>query len=95
MNTTINVAVGPARHISAFGHIGIITGRNLRRLVRIPTLIAFATVQLVLFVLLFIVSTLSVVRPAPHVDHSGLFDGRQDLGPDLLGQRLGGAKTHM
>lgn len=30
-----------------------VTGRNLRRLVRVPTLIAFATVQPVLFVLLF------------------------------------------
>ena len=31
----------------------VITGRNLRRLVRVPTLLAFATVQPVLFVLLF------------------------------------------
>ncbi|WP_433007970.1 ABC transporter permease [Kribbella sp. CA-294648] len=31
----------------------LMTGRNLRRLVRVPTLIAFATVQPVLFVLLF------------------------------------------
>ena len=31
----------------------IITGRNLRRLVRVPTLLVFATVQPVLFVLLF------------------------------------------
>jgi len=30
-----------------------ITGRNLRRLVRVPTLLVFATVQPVLFVLLF------------------------------------------
>ena len=32
---------------------GSITGRNLRRLVRVPTLLVFATVQPVLFVLLF------------------------------------------
>jgi ABC-2 type transport system permease protein/oleandomycin transport system permease protein len=30
-----------------------VTGRNLRRLVRVPTLIAFATVQPIMFVLLF------------------------------------------
>ena len=34
-------------------NIATVTGRNLRRLVRVPTLIAFATVQPVLFVLLF------------------------------------------
>lgn len=33
--------------------IAVITGRNLRRLVRVPTLIAFATVQPIMFVLLF------------------------------------------
>ncbi|WP_020391167.1 ABC transporter permease [Kribbella catacumbae] len=33
--------------------VWVMTGRNLRRLVRVPTLIAFATVQPVLFVLLF------------------------------------------
>jgi hypothetical protein len=33
--------------------ITTVTGRNLRRLVRVPTLIAFATVQPALFVLLF------------------------------------------
>jgi ABC-2 type transport system permease protein/oleandomycin transport system permease protein len=33
--------------------IAVITGRNLRRLVRVPTLLVFATVQPVLFVLLF------------------------------------------
>jgi ABC transporter DrrB family efflux protein len=38
---------------STLANIGTITGRNLLRLVRVPTLIAFATVQPVLFVLLF------------------------------------------
>jgi ABC transporter DrrB family efflux protein len=33
--------------------IGTVTGRNLRRLTRIPTMLAFATVQPVMFVLLF------------------------------------------
>jgi ABC transporter DrrB family efflux protein len=40
----------PARMLAA---TVVITGRNLRRLVRVPTLLAFATVQPVLFVLLF------------------------------------------
>lgn len=35
------------------GDVAVITGRNLRRLIRVPTLIAFATVQPILFVLLF------------------------------------------
>lgn len=34
-------------------NVATITGRNLRRLIRVPTLIVFATVQPVLFVLLF------------------------------------------
>lgn len=34
-------------------NVATVTGRNLRRLVRVPTLIAFATVQPVMFVLLF------------------------------------------
>lgn len=44
-----------------------ITGRNLRRLVRVPTLIAFATVQPVLFVLLFTYAFGGAVHP-PGVD---------------------------
>lgn len=35
------------------GNVATITGRNLRRLVRVPTLLVFATAQPVLFVLLF------------------------------------------
>ncbi len=35
------------------GDVGTVTGRNLRRLIRVPTLIAFATVQPVMFVVLF------------------------------------------
>ncbi len=38
---------------SAVRDIGTVTGRNLRRLTRVPTLLIFATVQPVLFVLLF------------------------------------------
>ncbi|GAA0945968.1 ABC transporter permease [Virgisporangium aurantiacum] len=44
-----------------------ITGRNLRRLVRVPTLIAFATVQPVLFVLLFTYAFGGAIHP-PGVD---------------------------
>jgi ABC transporter DrrB family efflux protein len=44
-----------------------ITGRNLRRLVRVPTLIAFATVQPILFVLLFTYAFGGAIH-APGVD---------------------------
>jgi ABC-2 type transport system permease protein/oleandomycin transport system permease protein len=37
----------------ALANTATVTGRNLRRLVRVPTLVAFATVQPVMFVLLF------------------------------------------
>ena len=43
----------PARRGSALASTATITGRNLRRLMRVPTLLVFATVQPVLFVLLF------------------------------------------
>jgi ABC transporter DrrB family efflux protein len=45
-----------------------ITGRNLRRLVRVPTLIAFATVQPVLFVVLFSSAFGGAIQP-PGVEH--------------------------
>jgi ABC transporter DrrB family efflux protein len=44
-----------------------ITGRNLRRLVRVPTLIAFATVQPIMFVLLFNYAFGGAIHP-PGVD---------------------------
>jgi ABC transporter DrrB family efflux protein len=47
-NTTLRAA--PA---TALTNAATIAGRNLRRLVRVPTLIAFATVQPILFVVLF------------------------------------------
>ena len=49
-----------------------VTGRNLRRLVRVPTLIAFATVQPVLFVLLFTYAWGGAIHPpgvARYVDY--------------------------
>ena len=44
-------------------NVATITGRNLRRLVRVPTLIAFATVQPVLFVLLFTYALGGAIHP--------------------------------
>ena len=48
-------------------NIATITGRNLHRLVRVPTLIAFATAQPVLFVLLFTYAWGGAIHP-PGVD---------------------------
>ncbi|MGC4940019.1 ABC transporter permease [Kribbella sp. DT2] len=50
------------------GDVLVITGRNLRRLVRVPTLIVFATVQPVLFVLLFTYVFGGAIRP-PGIEH--------------------------
>jgi ABC-2 type transport system permease protein/oleandomycin transport system permease protein len=44
-------------------NIGTVTGRNLRRLVRVPTLIAFATAQPVMFVLLFTYAWGGAIHP--------------------------------
>jgi ABC transporter DrrB family efflux protein len=44
-------------------NLGTITSRNLRRLVRVPTLIAFATAQPVLFVLLFTYAWGGAIHP--------------------------------
>jgi ABC transporter DrrB family efflux protein len=62
-NTTVRAA--PA---SALANAATITGRNLRRLVRVPTLIAFATVQPILFVVLFSSVFGGAVQP-PGVAH--------------------------
>jgi ABC-2 type transport system permease protein/oleandomycin transport system permease protein len=43
--------------------VATVTGRNLRRLVRVPTLIAFATAQPVLFVLLFTYAFGGAIHP--------------------------------
>ncbi|MGE5286517.1 MAG: ABC transporter permease [Micromonosporaceae bacterium] len=50
---TMRAAAQPAGRASALASIATITGRNLRRLIRVPTLLVLATVQPVLFVLLF------------------------------------------
>ncbi len=51
--TTTASALRPRRPAAALTAAADITGRNLRRLVRVPTLLVFATLQPVLFVLLF------------------------------------------
>lgn len=53
---------------SVTADIGTITGRNLVRLVRVPTLLVFATVQPVLLVLLFTYALGGAVHP-PGVAH--------------------------
>jgi ABC transporter DrrB family efflux protein len=51
---TTDTATGPdARTVPILASVATITARNLRRLVRIPALLVFATAQPVLFVLLF------------------------------------------
>jgi ABC transporter DrrB family efflux protein len=51
--TSAAAAASPSRTVPALVSIAAITGRNLRRMIRVPTLLVFATVQPVLFVLLF------------------------------------------
>jgi ABC transporter DrrB family efflux protein len=58
----------PATPPSVLDSIGTITARNLLRLVRVPTLIALATVQPILFVLLFTYGFGGAVR-VPGVAH--------------------------
>ena len=53
MTTAAATGAHPGRPASTLADTATITGRNLRRLVRVPTLLVFATVQPVLFVLLF------------------------------------------
>ena len=59
----IATAARPAAPASALASVATITGRNLRRLVRVPTLIAFATVQPILFVLLFTYAFGGAIHP--------------------------------
>jgi ABC transporter DrrB family efflux protein len=61
---------GPAWWLS---NVATVTGRNLHRLVRVPTLIAFATVQPVLFVLLFTYAWGGAIHPpgvARYIDYA-------------------------
>jgi ABC transporter DrrB family efflux protein len=50
---TAATAAPAGRTVPVAVSVAVITGRNLRRLVRVPTLLVLATVQPVLFVLLF------------------------------------------
>lgn len=56
-----------SRHVRLIANVATITGRNLHRLVRVPTLIAFATVQPILLVVLFNYTWGGAVHP-PGVD---------------------------
>jgi ABC transporter DrrB family efflux protein len=68
---TATRAATPAVRIGGPGwllaNVATVTGRNLHRLVRVPTLIAFATAQPVMFVLLFTYAWGGAIHP-PGVD---------------------------
>jgi ABC transporter DrrB family efflux protein len=66
--TAITDATVRAAPGSALANVATIAARNLRNLVRVPTLIAFATVQPILFVVLFSSVFGGAVRP-PGVVH--------------------------
>jgi ABC transporter DrrB family efflux protein len=65
----MTVATVPAgvRRLSGPGwllaNVATVTGRNLHRLVRVPTLVAFATVQPIMFVLLFTYAWGGAIHP--------------------------------
>jgi ABC transporter DrrB family efflux protein len=61
--SAIATTARPAVLAWVLASVATITGRNLRRLVRVPTLIALATVQPVLFVLLFTYAFGGAVQP--------------------------------
>src|SRR6266540_1296231 len=65
--TSASPAVPAGRPARRLANTATITGRNLHRLVRVPTLIAFATVQPVMFVLLFNYTYGGAIHP-PGVD---------------------------
>jgi ABC transporter DrrB family efflux protein len=74
---TATTAPGDLRRLTGPGwllaNVATVTGRNLHRLIRVPTLIAFATVQPVLFVLLFTYAWGGAVHPpgvARYIDYA-------------------------
>jgi ABC transporter DrrB family efflux protein len=77
MNATTTAAPSSAGRTSdgltgLLANTATITGRNLRRLIRVPTLIAFATVQPIMFVLLFTYAFGGAIHPpgvARYVDY--------------------------
>lgn len=63
MNPAAMTVAPPPAPASAITTLATLTGRHLRRLIRVPTLIAFATVQPVLFVMLFTYGFGGAVHP--------------------------------
>lgn len=63
MSTAAVNTAPPSALATAIANTGTMTGRHLRRLIRVPTLIAFATVQPVLLVLLFTYGFGGAVHP--------------------------------
>jgi ABC transporter DrrB family efflux protein len=63
VNATAASARGHRRSGPLLANTATITGRNLYRLIRVPTLIAFATVQPVMFVLLFTYAFGGAIHP--------------------------------
>ena len=53
MTAATSAAALAGRPAPALANVAVITGRNLQRMIRVPTLLVFATVQPALFVLLF------------------------------------------
>jgi ABC-2 type transport system permease protein/oleandomycin transport system permease protein len=68
MSTLLLSPVPTSEQGRLLANIATITGRNLHRLVRVPTLIAFATIQPILFVLLFTYAFGGAIHP-PGVTH--------------------------
>jgi len=63
VTTTAPPAAQPGAPTRALADLVTVTGRNLHRLVRVPTLIVFATVQPVMFVLLFTYTYGGAIHP--------------------------------
>lgn len=61
-STAPTLAIGHAA-AAAITDVAVITGRNLRRLMRVPTLMVLATLQPVLFVLLFSATFSGAIHP--------------------------------
>jgi ABC transporter DrrB family efflux protein len=73
VSTTTVAASSPADRVGngltkLLANTTTVTGRNLHRLVRVPTLVAFATVQPVMFVLLFTYAFGGAIHP-PGIAH--------------------------
>src|SRR5712691_2973643 len=63
MTSDVLAAASPSALAKAVADTGTLTGRQLRRLIRVPSVIAFATVQPVLLVLLFAYGFGGAVQP--------------------------------